>query len=308
MNFIFGFILVLASVLSLFSLKRKHDRLQIFNLVTQQNNSSLSLFDSKLSEHKVSLWQSTTRSIIINFKNNYILLIDNLPSKMHLVFMIFAGIISGVIFNYLYLSIDNIPVIFGSAIISIWLILFIVKRKVKKQFYETFPEALSTIIGIISSGSSISVAFQQCAKMEGSVGRTMKEINSRMEVGENPHNVLLNSYRLLPFNEYYFFVLTVMVNLDGGGELKDVLTNLSKVLTSNAALAKVRDGKTAELRMTLMILSVIPPGFILLLKFLAKENYELLINTDAGHYILYYVAFSELLGILFIRKMINKAI
>lgn len=308
MNFIFGFILVLASILSLFSLKRKHDRLQIFNLVTQQNNSTLSLFDSKLSEHKVSLWQSTTRSIIINFKNNYILLIDNLPSKMHLVFMIFAGIISGVIFNYLYLSIDNIPVIFGSAIISIWLILFIVKRKVKKQFYETFPEALSTIIGIISSGSSISVAFQQCAKMEGSVGRTMKEINSRMEVGENPHNVLLNSYRLLPFNEYYFFVLTVMVNLDGGGELKDVLTNLSKVLTSNAALAKVRDGKTAELRMTLMILSVIPPGFILLLKFLAKENYELLINTDAGHYILYYVAFSELLGILFIRKMINKAI
>ncbi len=308
MNFIFGFILVLASVLSLFSLKRKHDRLQIFNLVTQQNNSTLSLFDSKLSEHKISLWQSTTRSIIINFKNNYILLIDNLPSKMHLVFMIFAGIISGVIFNYLYLSIDNIPVIFGSAIISIWLILFIVKRKVKKQFYETFPEALSTIIGIISSGSSISVAFQQCAKMEGSVGRTMKEINSRMEVGENPHNVLLNSYRLLPFNEYYFFVLTVMVNLDGGGELKDVLTNLSKVLTSNAALAKVRDGKTAELRMTLMILSVIPPGFILLLKFLAKENYELLINTDAGHYILYYVAFSELLGILFIRKMINKAI
>ena len=85
MNFIFGFILVLASVLSLFSLKRKHDRLQIFNLVTQQNNSALSLFDSKLDEHKVSLWQSTARSIITNFKNNYILVIDNLPSKMHLV-------------------------------------------------------------------------------------------------------------------------------------------------------------------------------------------------------------------------------
>lgn len=308
MNFIFGFILVLASVLSLFSLKRKHDRLQIFNLVTQQNNSALSLFDSKLDEHKVSLWQSTARSIIINFKNNYILVIDNLPSKMHLVFMIFAGIISGVIVNHLYLGIDNIPVIFGSAIFSIWLILFIVKRKVKKQFYETFPEALSTIIGVISSGSSISVAFQQCAKMEGSVGRAMKEVSSRMEVGENPHNVLLNSYRLLPFNEYYFFVLTVMVNIDGGGELKDVLTNLSKVLTSNAALAKIRDGKTAELRMTLLILSLIPPGFILLLKGIAEENYNLLIDTEAGHYILYYVACSELLGILFIKKMINKAI
>ena len=308
MNFIFGFILVLASVLSLFSLKRKHDRLQIFNLVTQQNNSALSLFDSKLDEHKVSLWQSTTRSIITNFKNNYILLIDNLPSKMHLVFMIFAGIIIGVVVNHLYLSIDNIPVIFGSAIISIWFILFFIKRKVKKQFYETFPEALSTIIGIISSGSSISVAFQQCAKMEGSVGKAMKEVSARMEVGENPHNVLLNSYRLLPFNEYYFFVLTVMVNLDGGGELKDVLTNLSKVLTSNAALAKIRDGKTAELRMTLLILSLIPPGFILLLKGIAEENYNLLIDTEVGHYILYYVACSELLGILFIKKMINKVI
>ena len=308
MNFIFGFILVVTSIFSLFSLKRKHDRLQIFNLITQQNNSTLSLFESKLDEHKVSLWQSITKSMITSFKNNYILLIDNLPSKMHLVFMIFAGTISGVIVNHLYLGIDNIPVVFGSAIFSIWLILFIVKRKVKKQFYETFPEALSTIIGVISSGSSISVAFQQCAKMEGSVGRAMKEVSARMEVGENPHNVLFNSYRLLPFNEYYFFVLTVMVNLDGGGELKDVLTNLSKVLTSNAALAKIRDGKTAELRMTLMILSLIPPGFILLLKALAEENYELLVNTDGGHYILYYVAGSVLLGILFIKKMINKVI
>ena len=308
MNFIFGFILVVTSIFSLFSLKRKHDRLQIFNLITQQNNSTLSLFESKLDEHKVSLWQSITKSMIISFKNNYILLIDNLPSKIHLVFMILAGTISGVIVNHLYLGIDNIPVVFGSAIFSIWLILFIVKRKVKKQFYETFPEALSTIIGVISSGSSISVAFQQCAKMEGSVGRAMKEVSARMEVGENPHNVLLNSYRLLPFNEYYFFVLTVMVNLDGGGELKDVLTNLSKVLTSNAALAKIRDGKTAELRMTLMILSLIPPGFILLLKALAEENYELLVNTDGGHYILYYVAGSVLLGILFIKKMINKVI
>ena len=308
MNFIFGFILVVTSIFSLFSLKRKHDRLQIFNLITQQNNSTLSLFESKLDEHKVSLWQSITKSMITSFKNNYILLIDNLPSKMHLVFMIFAGTISGVIVNHLYLGIDNIPVVFGSAIFSIWLMLFIVKRKVKKQFYETFPEALSTIIGVISSGSSISVAFQQCAKMDGSVGRAMKEVSARMEVGENPHNVLFNSYRLLPFNEYYFFVLTVMVNLDGGGELKDVLTNLSKVLTSNAALAKIRDGKTAELRMTLMILSLIPPGFILLLKTLAEENYELLVNTDGGHYILYYVAGSVLLGILFIKKMINKVI
>ncbi|PXY95403.1 hypothetical protein DKK76_06385 [Frischella perrara] len=308
MNFIFGFILVVTSIFSLFSLKRKHDRLQIFNLITQQNNSTLSLFESKLDEHKVSLWQSITKSMITSFKNNYILLIDNLPSKMHLVFMIFAGTISGVIVNHLYLGIDNIPVVFGSAIFSIWLMLFIIKRKVKKQFYETFPEALSTIIGVISSGSSISVAFQQCAKMDGSVGRAMKEVSARMEVGENPHNVLFNSYRLLPFNEYYFFVLTVMVNLDGGGELKDVLTNLSKVLTSNAALAKIRDGKTAELRMTLMILSLIPPGFILLLKTLAEENYELLVNTDGGHYILYYVAGSVLLGILFIKKMINKVI
>ena len=308
MNFIFGFILLVTSIFSLFSLKRKHDRLQIFNLVTQQNNSVLSLFDSKLDEHKVSLWQSITKSIITRFKTNYSLLIDNIPNKIHLVFMIFAGTFVGIISNYLYLGIDNTYVLFGGPIVSIWFILFIVKRKVKKQFYETFPEALSTIIGVISSGSSISVAFQQCAKMEGSVGRAMKEVSARMEVGENPHNVLLNSYRLLPFNEYYFFVLTVMVNLDGGGELKDVLTNLSKVLTSNAALAKIRDGKTAELRMTLLILSLIPPGFILLLKGIAVENYNLLIDTEAGHYILYYVACSELLGIIFIKKMISKVI
>lgn len=307
MNTILGFVLLIASLISLFSLKRQYERLQIFKKVSLENSSALSKLESKLEERKVSFWQNIVLSISLSFKSNYNILINNLPSKLHLIIIIIIGVICGLTANYLYLQLDSYLVIAASIIITLFGLLFILKRKVKKQFYNDFPEALNLMIGVISSGSSISVAFSECAlRSAGPVGKTMKEISTRIDLGDNPHNVLLNSYRLLPFPEYYFFILTIMVNLDGGGELKDVLAKLNKMISNNAMLAKTRDGKTAELRMTMLILSCMPPGFVFLLKFISEENYRYLLDTDGGHIILYYVFASELIGILLIKKMVSK--
>jgi len=99
-----------------------------------------------------------------------------------------------------------------------------------------------------------------------------------------------------------------MVNLDSGGELKEIFSRLSKMLTSNRIMAKTRDGKTAELRMTMYILGVMPFGFIGILRLVSEANYDLLMNSDGGHYILYYVIGSVVFGFLLIRSWINKII
>lgn len=309
MNIILGIALILASILSLLSAKRKQERLQIFKHVTIDNPSSITILESKMDELRVSYWQNLNRSILNSIQKNYNLLINNSPSKMYLVMIICIGNIIGLIGNHFYLNLNISIVIPTCSLVTIISMILFIKHRVKKQFYSDFPEAINTMIGVISAGSSISIAFRESAKqLSGTIGSVMKEIADRFELGENPQNILLNSYRQLPFAEYYFFILTIIVNLEGGGELKDILTKLSKMISSNTVLAKIRDGKTAELRMTLIILAAMPPLFILMLKSISLDTYNYLMNTDGGKYILYYVAGSELIGILFIRNMISKAI
>ena len=309
MNIILGIALTLASLLSLLSLKRKQERLQIFKQVDIETPSSVAILESKMDELKVPFWQKILQSIYQNIQKNYNLLVSNSPSKIHLILIVCVGNVAGLIINYSYLGLNVFIIISASCFITILLMIFYIKRKVKKQFFTDFPEVINTMIGVISAGSSISIAFRESAnQLSGIVGNVMREIANRFDVGENPQNVLLNSYRHLPFPEYYFFILTIMVNLEGGGELKDILTKLSKMISSNTVLAKIRDGKTAELRMTLMILAAMPPLFLIMIKFISIDSYNYLMNTDGGKYILYYVAGSELIGILFIRNMISKAI
>lgn len=309
MNIILGIALTLASILSLISLKRKQERLQVFKQVNIDTPSSIAILESKMDELKGSFWQNLIQATLKGIQKNYDLLISNSPSKMHLIMIIFLGNIVGLFLNHFYIELDIYIVIPASSLITILGMIFVINHRVKKQFYSDFPEVINTMIGVISSGSSVSIAFRECANQQsGLVGDVMREISNRFDVGENPQNVLLNSYRQLPFPEYYFFILTIMVNLDGGGELKDILNKLSKMISSNTVLAKIRDGKTAELRMTLLILAAMPPLFILMLKGISEETYNYLMHTESGKYIIYYVIASEVIGILFIKKMISKAI
>ncbi|GAA5114668.1 type II secretion system F family protein [Orbus sasakiae] len=300
--------LIFAAFINILALRRRTKRLQIFDKIETKNLSLSALVESQLAQQKQTFWQKMVFDTKQTIKSYFNLLMIG-QSKVTLCGYLFVGIAAGMIFNNYYIGINRYLAIVLSFAISILAILYIKKRKLAKEFYETFPEALGTIAGVVSSGYAITTSFKTCGdSISGVVGSTMKEIHNRMEVGESIESVLLSSYRQLPFQEYYFFILTVMVNLDSGGELKEVLNRLSKMLTNNRILNKTRDSKTAELRMTMIILACIPFGFILLLKVSSPMHYDYLVGTTVGHYILYYVVSSVAIGIFFIKNMISKII
>lgn len=301
-------VLIITALLNLFAFRRRQERLQIFTKITPKNASLSSLLESQLSRDKQGFIASILESYKLMVQTNYDILLLGY-SKLQLIGYIFIGVFGAVIFNSYYIGISAYSVIVISFIGSIVVIIYIKKRKLKKEFYETFPEALSTVIGVVSSGHAVTTSFKTCGdSIDGIVGKTMKEIHNRIEVGENAANVLLSSYRRLPLPEYYFFILTIMVNLDSGGELKEVLSRLTKMLANNRILAKTRDSKTSELRMTVLILSCIPFGFILVLRFVSPVHYSYLFESSTGHNILYYVVGSVAIGVLFIRNMISKVV
>ncbi|OCG21521.1 MULTISPECIES: type II secretion system F family protein [unclassified Gilliamella] len=308
MILILSVVLIFVALVNILVLLRRKERLQIFYNVEVKKVSLTSLVEDQLTQKKQSFGDQISSNFIITIKSYYNLLIMG-QSKVRLLVYVFIGIVAGIIFNQQYINFDNYIAIPLSAVVTIVIILFIKKKKLTKEFYETFPEVLNIITGAVSSGNAITTSFKECGNtVDGIVGKTMKEVDSRIEIGENIESVLLNSYLRLPFPEYYFFILTVMVNIDSGGELKEILSRLTKMLTNNRILTKTRDGKTAELRMTMTILGCMPFGFLLMLKLISPTHYENLVDTTVGNYLLYYVVGSVVIGYLIIKGMINKII
>lgn len=300
--------LIFAAIMNILALRRRRERLQVFYNVEPKVVSLMSLVENQIAGREQSFSDQVLFGINASIKFNYRLLMMG-KSKTSTFMYILAGTVACILLNEKYLNYDNFLVIPVGVVFSIYVICLFRKRKLKADFYSNFPEALNIITGLIASGYAITTTFKTCANsIEGIVGTTFKEVNDRLEVGDNVENVLINSYMQLPFPEYYFFILTVMVNLDSGGELKEIFSRLGKMLTNNRIMAKTRDGKTAELRMTMYILGVMPFLFIGILRIVSEDNYNILMNTDGGHYILYYVIGSVITGFLIIKSWINKII
>jgi tight adherence protein B len=308
MIIVLSIILILVGAMNIFSLRRRRERLQVFYNIEVKSTSLANLIEDQFAERNSSFFSQLILDVKTKISSYYSLLTLE-QSKARLITYILAGVVVGIFLNQKYIDYDNYIAIPFSFIATIVIIIFIKKKLITKKFYETFPEALNIFTGVVSSGYAVTTGFKACGNsIDGIVGKMMKEIDNRLEIGESVESVLFNSYRRLPFPEYYFFILTIMVNVDSGGELKEIFSRLTKMLTNNRILKKTLDGKTAELRMTMKILGGMPFAFIFALKGMSVTHYQYLVDTTVGHYILYYVVGSVCIGGLIINRMIKKII
>lgn len=268
---------------------------QRFHISTKKNNWNSQLFER--------LKQAITGDVRSE-KSTY----RNMKPKD--AFLFIGLFLAGVYINFVFFKFN---IIIASLLLLILLTYVHYKTSQKKQrslFEIEFSEALNIINSSISSGNSIVVGITQCGnKLSGKVvGPELKIVSRRLSIGEDVNAVLMDSYERLPYREYYFFILAVMININGGGQVREVMTRLAKQISD----AKITDRKkltmTSEARMSVKVLAMIPIGFIFALNFLSPENFDILINHESGKYILYYAVGSVCLGLAIIWNMMNKAV
>ena len=116
----------------------------------------------------------------------------------------------------------------------------------------------------------------------------------------------MESYKRMPFKEYYFFIVVALNNMKAGGQLKEVISRLSTVISNSRIMDRKKLAKTSEVRMSVKILAAIPAFFVIFLKYQSPENFDILVNHSTGQIIFYYAIGSILIGLLIIWSMINK--
>ncbi|EEP7674000.1 type II secretion system F family protein, partial [Salmonella enterica] len=211
--------------------------------------------------------------------------------------------------NQNWLKFDTLLFLVMTLLVEIVILLNMATSRMKKEFEAGFMEVLSTLTASVMAGSSIHQALHRCGEtIEGPVGEEFSRINRRLNVGEDPEHVLLDAWRRFRYDEFYYFIMIILMSIQRGGQLKILIGRLSRVLMDNKAMENKKKAMTSEARSSSKIVAAIPLLFFMGMKYLNPENYDFIINERLGNYVLYYVICSEILGLFIIWMLIKRAI
>ena len=222
---------------------------------------------------------------------------------------IFIVVSSALIFliNYYLL---NVKYITSFMILTpVFFIIFYLKLKKLQEtrFKQNFPDALTILSGAMSSGQSIIHAFEYVGnQLDNEVGKEFKAISERLLIGEDADDVLERSRNRFPYMEYFFFISTIRINLNRGGELKNIINKINRLMFESRSMEKKKYALTSEARSSAKIVAFLPVIFIIILKFTSPDNYNFVMFEEGGRPIFYYVLISEIIGFLIIGMILKS--
>lgn len=164
------------------------------------------------------------------------------------------------------------------------------KRKVKKRnthFINMFPDVLDMIVRSVRSGFPITTAFKMVAEnMEYPVKQEFQQVVSEIAAGRSINETLNRLAARINEPDINFFVVVLSVQQETGGNLAEVVSNLSGIIRKRKQLRMKIRAMTSEGRATGMILGSLPVVVFGILYFIRREYLKPLWLDPLGQFIL----------------------
>ena len=182
---------------------------------------------------------------------------------------------------------------------------FLVTKR-RRDFENTFPDALNILMSAVTAGDSLMQAISYVGEvMHNPIGREFKLMGDRLKLGESQEVVLKRSCKNYPYSEFLFFTVTLRANIARGGQLKGVLARLIRVLVDARTLEKKKMAMTSEARISAKIVAAIPLIFMIILSQINPSNVDFVLHDPEGRVVLFYVLGSELIGLFIVWLLVR---
>lgn len=179
------------------------------------------------------------------------------------------------------------------------------KRR-QHRFEELFPEALELMARALRAGHAFSTSLEMVAnEITAPVGPEFRLVYDQQNFGMPLPDALRGLARRVPLIDAKFFVTAVLTQREAGGNLSEVLDNLSKVIRDRFKVKRHVRTVTAHARMTGWVLIGLPPLAALGTALLAPGHIKVLIEDPIGIRMLVVGGVLQILGTLAIRRLVD---
>ncbi len=133
-----------------------------------------------------------------------------------------------------------------------------IKRRVNK-FTVKFPDAIELLVRGLRSGLPISETMNVVgAEVPGPVGVEFRLIGDRVRIGRTLDAALQETADRLQTPEFQFFVITLSIQRETGGNLAETLANLADVLRKRAQMKLKIKAMSSESKASAYIVGSLP--------------------------------------------------
>ena len=203
-----------------------------------------------------------------------------------------------------FLLLTALSVAIGSGL-PLFILQFRANRR-RRKFQEQFPVALDVFVRGLRAGHPVASALDLLtSEMADPIGSEFGLVVDEVTYGANLTDALSAMAERWDLGDIRMFVVSLAVQSETGGNLAEILENLSRVIRERASMMLKVRALSSEGRMTAWMLSILPVGTFVIL-FLLNPKFYLEVAGDKmfapafGGLIMMYV-----LGMWMIRKMID---
>jgi tight adherence protein B len=139
-----------------------------------------------------------------------------------------------------------------------WFIGKMIKRRLNK-FNVNFPDAIELMVRGLRSGLPITETLGiVAAEIHGPVGVEFRSVSDKMKIGRTMEAALQETADRMGTAEFQFFVITLAIQRETGGNLAETLSNLADVLRKRAQMKLKIRAMSSESKASAMIVGALP--------------------------------------------------
>jgi tight adherence protein B len=186
------------------------------------------------------------------------------------------------------------------------LLLFHLRVGRLKKLLEQLPDAADFLSRALRAGHSFANVLQMAGHelpdpIGGEFRACYEEINYGVPMNEALHNLAMR----IPLTDLRYLVIAVLIQRESGGNLAELLGNVSRMTRARLKLLGEVRVLSAEGRLSAWILTLLPIAVAAVMSVTNPKYISLLWTDPVGQRLLWYAAGGILLGVLWMRSTIR---
>jgi tight adherence protein B len=187
-----------------------------------------------------------------------------------------------------------------------YLVLRLLRARRQKKFAAQFPDALDIIVRSLRAGHPVPIAITMVAReMRDPIGSEFGMVSDEITYGADLETAMRSLYCRIGSDDLPLFVTAIAIQSSTGGNLGEILQNLSGVIRQRFKMRRKIRALAAEGRASAMILSALPIGIFAAIQIIAPDFYGAVWHEHLTKMLLGGATVWMLIGNLIMFKMVN---
>ena len=175
-------------------------------------------------------------------------------------------------------------------------------RKIEAQL----PDALDLMTRALRAGHAFSSGLKMAGEeMPEPIAAELRTVHDEVNFGVSLQQALTHLSDRVPITDLRYFVVAVLIQRDSGGNLTEVLGNLSHLIRERAKLMAKVKVLSAEGRLSAWVLAIMPFGLAGLLNVMNPAFMSKLWTDPIGITMIKYLLVMMAMGILVLRRIVR---